>query len=160
MLRKMPNATKKRFRSEVSDNTNPSSPKRSRLALWLATAELLTPHSVPLSPTSAGLWSGAVDLATVNERLLEHPRVIDSASDVDSLEEWRRQYATDDESSPSVSSRAQWDKPNGNGERSTPVTMYSSENSDTAKCVPQGKVSAKIHQETALLPPTKSRDER
>lgn len=156
----MPNAAKKRLRSEVSDNINPSPPKRSRLALWLATAELLTPHSVPLSPTGAAIWSGAVDLATVNERLLGHTQVLDSTSEVDSLEEWRRQYATDDESSPGAGSRAGWDPPDGNEERSTPATIYGSDNIDTANCAPQGRVFAKQHQETALSEPFEPGDDR
>ena len=158
-LHRMPNATKKRSRSEVSDNINPSSPKRFRLAL-VSTAELLTPHSVPLSPTGAGIWSVAVDLATVNQRLLEYTQALDSTSDVDSLEEWRRQYATDDESSPSAGSRARWDTPDGNGERSTPVTMYGSDNSNSSNCAPQEQVSANKHHETAPSEPLKSRDDR
>lgn len=59
-------ATNKRSRSTDLDNIREPSPKRA----CLSPIELLTPYSVPLSPTEAAIFSGQLDFTIVNERLL------------------------------------------------------------------------------------------
>ncbi|KAI5357373.1 hypothetical protein Slin14017_G122190 [Septoria linicola] len=143
----MAHATNKRSRSALGDDDDDdithSAPKRFRPSRspLPATTALLTPHSVPSSPTGAAIWSstGGVDLALVNERLLKRIQAsnitsaVVSTSDADSEDEWRRHYATDDDDS---SQGAGWDTPDQYGERSTPVTSHGSDTSDTADCVP------------------------